>query len=256
MKIRFLMVGLWVLILTPFTALAQDNGGLQVKEVKTGDGEVAQLHSSVQVHYTGYLMDGTKFDSSVDRNQPFNFILGVGQVIPGWDKGVQGMRVGGKRELIIPPQLAYGARGAGDAIPPDATLRFEVELLGVSGPKYSNVDAAKVADLKAGGAKIVDIRMPQEWADTGVIDGAALIQAFGNNGRIIENFPPNFEAAVSREDSVVIVGSGDDQRAALVALILVERAGYSNVYNLAGGVEGWSEDGRNLSAPKTEPAAQ
>lgn len=255
MKIRVLMIGLYMLILTPFAAMAQDASGMQVKDVKTGEGDVVQLHSNATVHYTGYLMDGTKFDSSVDRDQPFTFIVGVGSVIRGWDQGVQGMRVGGKRELIIPPELAYGARGAGEAIPPNATLRFEVELLAVDGPRYQNVDAAQVAQLRSDGAKVVDIRTPGEWQQTGVIDGASLIQAFGANGRIIENFPPNFEAAVTREDAVIIVGSGDDQRAALVALILVERAGYETVYNLAGGVEGWSADGHDLNAHSAEPPA-
>jgi FKBP-type peptidyl-prolyl cis-trans isomerase len=84
------------------------------------------------VHYSGWLTDGTRFDSSLDRGQPFEFRLGAGQVIPGWDEGVAGMKVGGKRKLTVPPQLGYGSHGAGGVIPPDAVLVFEVELLAVN----------------------------------------------------------------------------------------------------------------------------
>ncbi len=105
---------------------------LQIEELKIGDGAEATSGSRVSVHYTGWLTDGKKFDSSVDRGTPFEFPLGGGRVIKGWDQGVAGMRVGGKRKLTIPPELGYGARGAGSVIPPNATLVFEVELLGVS----------------------------------------------------------------------------------------------------------------------------
>lgn len=104
---------------------------LQIETLKAGIGTEATAGKRVRVHYTGWLTDGTKFDSSVDRGRPFEFNLGQGQVIQGWDQGVEGMRVGGKRKLTIPPELGYGARGAGGVIPPNATLVFEVELLEV-----------------------------------------------------------------------------------------------------------------------------
>jgi len=105
--------------------------GLTIEDIVVGDGAAASAGQKVKVHYTGWLTNGTKFDSSKDRNDPFVFPLGAGSVIKGWDEGVRGMKIGGKRKLTIPPALGYGARGAGGVIPPNATLVFEVELLGV-----------------------------------------------------------------------------------------------------------------------------
>ena len=104
---------------------------LQIEDQIKGEGEEAVPGMTVDVHYTGWLVDGSKFDSSHDRNQTFSFKLGAGQVIQGWDQGVAGMKVGGVRKLTIPPGLGYGARGAGGVIPPDATLIFKVELVAV-----------------------------------------------------------------------------------------------------------------------------
>ncbi|MFL6192757.1 MAG: FKBP-type peptidyl-prolyl cis-trans isomerase [Thermoanaerobaculia bacterium] len=105
--------------------------GLKYTEIMTGEGQEAKPGQTVTVHYTGWLENGTKFDSSLDRRDPFQFRLGAGEVIRGWDEGVAGMKVGGKRRLTIPSALGYGPRGAGGVIPPNATLIFEVELLGV-----------------------------------------------------------------------------------------------------------------------------
>ncbi|MBX3331215.1 MAG: FKBP-type peptidyl-prolyl cis-trans isomerase [Nitrospira sp.] len=120
---------------------ASDNGanaqevitssGLKYVDQVVGTGDAAVAGKTASVHYTGWLENGKKFDSSVDRGQPFSFPLGAGRVIKGWDEGVQGMKVGGKRKLTIPSDLGYGSRGAGGVIPPNATLIFDVELLGV-----------------------------------------------------------------------------------------------------------------------------
>ena len=113
-------------------AKSKGAGGLVVDEVKEGQGATAVKGKLISVHYTGHLTDGTKFDSSYDRGQPIDFHLGAGEVIAGWDQGIEGMKVGGKRKLTIPPELAYGARGTpGGPIPPNATLVFDVELVAV-----------------------------------------------------------------------------------------------------------------------------
>jgi len=132
-------------LVVPTMATAQDaakekkmtetESGLKYRDVKEGEGASPERGQTCVMHYTGWLYQdgkkGEKFDSSVDRGEPFPFKIGVGQVIKGWDEGVSTMKVGGKRELVIPPSLGYGARGAGRVIPPNATLLFEVELLGV-----------------------------------------------------------------------------------------------------------------------------
>ena len=114
------------------TKKVKTRSGLVYQDLVTGTGISPTQGKTVKVHYTGWLKDGTKFDSSLDRGEPFSFVLGKGEVIKGWDEGIKSLKVGGKRRLIIPPQLAYGKKGAGGVIPPNATLIFEVELLDIN----------------------------------------------------------------------------------------------------------------------------
>jgi FKBP-type peptidyl-prolyl cis-trans isomerase FkpA len=136
-----LIVGVILLPQVAFSQTGQGPSGVNElikKDTKVGTGEEATVGKAVEVHYTGWLYDpsapekkGAKFDSSRDRSAPFSFLLGAGRVSKGWDRGVAGMKVGGQRTLIIPPDMAYGAHGAGKVIPPNATLIFDVELLGL-----------------------------------------------------------------------------------------------------------------------------
>jgi FKBP-type peptidyl-prolyl cis-trans isomerase len=132
---RLLTIGILVLIVLAVIGaiiagqVMKKNQELKIEDLVIGNGAEAKQGDTVSVHYTGWLEDGTKFDSSIDRGQPFEFTLGQGQVIPGWEQGIQGMAVGGKRRLTIPPALAYGAQGYEGVIPANATLVFEVELL-------------------------------------------------------------------------------------------------------------------------------
>lgn len=134
LKICVLLVFLGIFLL-PFFSLAADeamvktSSGLQYADLVVGTGREAHAGETATVHYTGTLVDSTKFDSSKDRNKPFSFRLGAGHVIKGWDEGVEGMKIGGTRKLVIPSDLGYGTRGAGAIIPPNATLIFIVELL-------------------------------------------------------------------------------------------------------------------------------
>ena len=121
--------------------------GVQINNNIEGAGTEIVKHSKIQVHYTGKLQDGTKFDSSFDRGEPFSFQIGLRQVIEGWEIGLMGMKVGGKRTLIIPSELAYGDRGAGDLIPPNATLTFDVEIVDVHEPGYGLVNAKEIKSL-------------------------------------------------------------------------------------------------------------
>jgi FKBP-type peptidyl-prolyl cis-trans isomerase len=139
-RLPVFLVGCWIILLIMFVlkplsgkaaeeAMVTTASGLQYVDLVVGSGREAHVGENAIVHYTGKLTDGTQFDSSKDRKEPFPFRLGAGHVIKGWDEGVEGMKIGGIRKLVIPPQLGYGSRGAGSAIPPNATLIFEVELL-------------------------------------------------------------------------------------------------------------------------------
>ena len=221
------------------------NAKVDTKILVRGDGGKAVRHSKVLVHYTGWLNNGMKFDSSVDRGKPFEFTLGLGEVIPGWERGVEGMRAGGKREMIIPPELAYGKNGVAGVIPPNAILKFEVHLLSVVPPKYNNIDSVALKNLLAIRARIIDIRRQDEWNKTGVIEGSQKLTAFDSLGKFVRTFPDDLGKIVGKNEAVILI-CRTGNRSSVIANMLVEQAGYSKVYNLTGGIGKWIKDGNSV----------
>lgn len=235
-------------------ALADDAKGplLGITDLKPGDGAEAVVGSTVTVHYTGTLADGSKFDSSRDRGKPFSFPLNAGKVIPGWDLGVRGMKVGGLRKLEIPPQLAYGKRGVPGAIPANATLTFEIELLDVSPPPFTNVANGELKSLLSKGVTVVDIRRPEEWKKTGVVPGSELITFFTDRqGHVNPDFVTELSAKVKPNQPVVLI-CRTGNRTALVSRLLAERVGYSEVYNVTDGITRWIKDGNPVAKADCE----
>jgi len=224
-----------------FMGITAQAADLKIKDLVVGTGDEAVGSQKVTVHYTGWLMDKTKFDSSIDRNKPFDFVLGMREVIPGWDHGVKGMRVGGKRELIIPPHLAYGPRGAGGVIPPNATLRFVVELLDVTKPPYQNIDNSQLKQLKDKGVTLVDVRTPKEWQETGVIEGSHLLPFRMPDGKINPKFVEDLSRIVKPTEEVILV-CRTGNRTRMASDGLSRRYAFTKIYNVQHGINLWLRD--------------
>ena len=243
-KMQKLLMALVAAVMLSFSGNAiagHSNAKIEIKNDEPGSGAVAVRHAKVSVHYTGWLMDGTKFDSSVDRGKPFIFTLGAGQVIPGWDMGVEGMKVGGKRQLIIPPDLAYGKKGAGGVIPPNATLKFDIALLSLTPPNYSNIDNAALKDMLKRGTKIIDIRRKDEWDKTGIVAGSQRLTAFDGNGNFIRSFPAALKKIVDPEDEVIFI-CRTGNRSSVLANMLAEEGGYTKIFTVKDGIVKWLKD--------------
>ncbi|MEM9630046.1 MAG: FKBP-type peptidyl-prolyl cis-trans isomerase [Pseudomonadota bacterium] len=237
--------GILVTAMLAFPAAAQEE--LQIKDIEKGTGEEANVGETVVVHYTGWLMDGTKFDSSVDRGRPFSFTLGERRVIPGWEKGVEGMQVGGKRELIIPPDMAYGAQGAGGVIPPNATLKFEIELLEVKGKKFSDIGNEELKDKLAAGTTIIDIRRPDEWRQTGVIPGSHLVTFFDEKGNVNPEFGPQLQKLVAGPADEIVFICRTGRRSQVLSEYLSAQAGFTNIVNVQNGITSWIANGGQVT---------
>ena len=222
---------------------------LKIEILSEGDGDVAAPGMRVTVHYEGRLTDGTVFDSSYSRGQPFGFTLGSGQVIRGWEEGVAGMKIGEKRRLTIPSELGYGERGAGALIPPNATLVFEVELISLA--EAIVLCQASDDDLKTAmeeGMIVIDIRREEEWRETGIIEGAHTITAFTADGRLHPEFQQKFFSLVSGPDVPVMLYCRTGNRTTSLGNALIDQIGFSQVSHLTEGIVGWQKNGHPVVA--------
>ena len=217
---------------------------LKIETVSVGSGEEAQVGMVVSVHYTGKLEDGTVFDSSIPRGEPFSFTLGQGRVIKGWEQGILGMLVGETRVLTIPSELGYGTNGAGELIPPDANLIFEVELLEVNWPpQLLEINEAKLIEAQKKGSLVVDIRRKEEWIETGFIEGSELITAFESNGALHSEFQSKFFSFIRQKDTPIILYCRSGNRSRKLGDALVSQVGLTNVSHLENGILGWMSSG-------------
>lgn len=240
-----------LILLAPGTAAqaqmpAQAPAQVIVRDIEMGEGDTAVEGARLVVQYVGFLPDGTPFDSSYDRGRPFDFTLGLGQVIQGWDLGIKGMRVGGRRELIVPPELAYGEKGAGTKVPPGATLRFEIELMKVEAATYTQLAPAALKALLGTGVTVVDIRPGPRQAETGTIAGAVSLPAFDEKGTLNRRFLAGLLNVVADKAAPVILIDDDGRRARYMGSFLTQNAGFTNLRGLDGGLTAWTGQGYRL----------
>jgi len=214
-----------------------------------GTGPVIVNHSKVSVHYRGTLEDGAEFDSSFKRNQPFVFQIGTRQVIPGWEIGLMNMKVGGKRKIKIPPELAYGKNAVGKFIPPNATLIFDIEIIGIKPPGYKVITGKELLSMqKKNKLIVIDIRTQEEWENTGIIKDSKKITAFDIKGNFNPAFIHSFEELTKKNNksSKVVFVSKKGDISSILANGFVEQLGYKNMYSLQGGIEEWTKFGNSL----------
>ena len=218
--------------------------------MQEGDGDVAEHGQRVTVHYEGRLTDDTIFDPPDPEAGPSASPLGwAGH--QGWEQGVNGMKVGEMRRLTIPADLGYGATGAGDVIPPHATLVFDIELLTVTAPvALGQATPADLLQAQKDGVMIVDIRRPDEWLQTGVIAGAKTITAFEANGNFHRDFEQQFLTLVPTAETPVLLYCLMGARTTNLGMALIEQLGFLHVTHLSRGIMGWTADGYETIAYK------
>ena len=225
----------FILITISFFTFSKE---IEILSDEPGDGISIVNHSKIKVHYKGFLENGTLFDSSYKRKQPFQFQIGTRKVIEGWEIGLIGMKVGGKRTFVVPSDLAYGKNGAGDIIPPNSKLIFEIEIIDVKLPSYKLIKANELKKKQDKGFIVIDIRSKKEWEQTGTIPGSIKMTAFDKNGRFLKDFLKSFQSSFTTSDHIVFVSDHGDI-SAILANGFVEQLGAKNMYSLEGGIKSY-----------------
>ena len=226
---------IFFIIFFPFNLKANE---VQIIEEVLGNGIEVINHSKVSVHYIGKLEDNNEFDNSYKRNQPFQFQIGVRQVILGWETGLLGMKEGGKRTIFIPHKLAYGEIGAGDLIPPNSNLIFEIEILEVFPPKYTQLDSYQLKlAMSDDNFTILDIRNLEERNKSGTIPGSVLLTAFDKKGNFLPDFLNRYQQIIQPGEKVIFV-SEEGFISSILANGFAEQLNQVNIYNLKDGIKG------------------
>ena len=214
-----------------------------------GSGISIKNHYKITVHYIGILEDGTEFDNSYKRNQPFEFQYGLRQVIEGWETGLKEMQIGGKRKIKIPPNLAYGEKGVKNIIPSNSFLIFDIEILNIQSHQYILIDHyslkdilnEKIIQISNINFILIDIRTKKQILEDKIIKGSYHIEAFDKNGNMNKNFIKEFKMLTNKSDHIVLI-SQDGEFSSILANGLVEKLGVQNVYSLRGGINQWKEN--------------
>ena len=231
-----------------------ENESIEILSEVHGLGDKIKNHYKISVHYVGTLEDGTEFDNSYKRNQPFKFQIGTRVVIPGWEIALMGMKVGGKKKFIVPSSLAYGYSGVGDLIPPNSSLIFDVEIINIKPPGYIEINSEQLLSLQKEKLFLlmekklilIDIRTEKEWNLTGVIEGSYKISAFDSKGNLNPNFLKMYKKNVKENDHVIFI-SDKGEVSSILANGFIENLGMKNIYSLKGGIQEWITKGNKIN---------
>ncbi len=233
--------------------LSNNDNQVSIVFDQIGEGQIIKNHYKVTVHYKGEFENGEVFDSSYKRNKPFEFQYGLRQVIEGWEIGLKGIKVGGKRKIKIPPNLAYGTKGIKKLIPPNSTLIFEIEILDIKPHNYYIINSdillkfknENFIDKKNNKLFLIDIRTSKDYLNTGYIKNSINIEAFDEIGNLNSNFLKKYRSLVKENDHVVLIDS-DGEISSILANGLVENIGLKNIYSLKGGINEWIIKGNSI----------